>query len=110
MCRRGVMAVMMIVRGLAGPALTSHAASMATPMPIMEHHVDHQSACSPSEACEADNALCEFVCFGLARLAMPPTADAPVPIDPAHHTLPRNAREVAGLAAAIDHPPKPGFP
>lgn len=104
MFRRLVMVVMMLVLGLAGPAMASHAAGMAAPMPVMEHH---QGECAPSGSCGSERSLCEFVCFGLGRLAMPPVLAALGDIRSALHDLPRNTREIAGLVAAIDHPPKP---
>lgn len=107
MFRRLVMVVMMLVLGLAGPAMASHAAGMAAPVPVMEHHQDHQGECAPSGSCEAERSLCEFVCFGAGRLAMPPVLAALGDIRPARHDLPRDTREIAGLVAAIDHPPKP---
>lgn len=107
MFQRLVVVVMVVVLGLVGMATVRHASAMAGPTPVMERHGDHQGKCVPSGPCQSDRSLCEFICFGAGRLALPPELAALADIRSVRHALPRDAWENAGLVAAIDHPPKP---
>jgi hypothetical protein len=111
MVRRLIASLLVALLVLLGPATANHMAGMAPqPDAISAHGAHHEDSCGPTRPCGADFAMCEFVCFGPARLAPPGSVLTLARNAALRFALPGDSPERADVPRTIDHPPKWKFP